>query len=505
MGYATITGGGTAGRYTIELDFGEQQRQALLTAIAQALQDVGLKISATQEKIVVIDAAEAAQQARVDEAAAQIALEGNNLPPGSPVPDTAVYQNELKALRDLQQRVMPYRINLRALKQSRANLLAKQTQYSSLVTITSRQAWCVDLTENGTGLVATVDIPGESDLLLIDAGCRTWAQSDGYFRERDLMSPAQCYYNLAVLPTWQKYKPTYRWGTITQINDTLKTVNLTLFDSTSSAQRIRVNQRSSFVDVPVEYMECGSDAFVVGDRVVVRFLDQSWSNPIVIGFVDNPRACPIYTTFNVSRSLVYVQIIYGYGDRTWEFTPADGVLYHLSGVGFLQSNLNLENGDLYGETVYPEGPNHLLLATTKQVGSTITTGTSNSVPGGVIAGANVQIRAQYVYVGPTYYASGVGAGGPSIRDPGPPSIIWGRAFTVLGYEPKSGDFLSPNFGSAEAAEAWVPSTQTYDFPFAIDVGGTVQTVVIEITFNHVSGGIGAGASSVWNVTFARIA
>ena len=504
MGYATIVSGGTDGRYTIQLDFGEQQRQALLTAITQALQDVGEKITFTQDKIDVLDAAEAEQQERVKEAAEIVASEANFLPPGSPVPDTSIYKFELDALRTLQMRGLPYRINMRALKQARKNLLAKQTQYTSLVTITTRQAWCVDLTENGTGLVATVDIPGESDLILLDAGCRTWAPSDGYFRERDLMSPEQCYYNAAVLPTWQKYKPTYRWGTITHINDTLKTVNLTLFDSTSSAQRIRVNERSSFVDVPVTYMECGSDAFVVGDRVVVKFVDQSWSNPIVIGFVDTPRACPIYTTFNVSRAVVYVQVFFGYGDGTWYFGPGDGVLYHLSGVGFMYSNLSLENGDAYGETVFPESSNHLLLATTKQVGSTITTGTSNNVAGGTIAGANVQIRAQYVYVGPIYYASGVGAGGANIKDIGPPRI-WNRAFTVLGYEPKSGEFISPDLFSETAALAWVPSTQSYDFPFAIDVGGTLQTVVIEITFNYVSGGVGAGASSVWNVTWARVA
>ena len=166
MGYATILSGGTDGRYTIQLDFGEQQRQALLTAITQALQDVGAKITFTQDKIDVLDAAEAEQQERVKEAAEIVASEANFLPPGSPVPDTSIYKFELDALRTLQMRGLPYRINMRALKQARKNLLAKQTQYTSLVTITTRQAWCVDLTENGTGLVATVDIPGESDLIL---------------------------------------------------------------------------------------------------------------------------------------------------------------------------------------------------------------------------------------------------------------------------------------------------------------------------------------------------
>jgi hypothetical protein len=293
MGYATIVGELGDGRYTVELDFGEAQRVALLASIAQALVVVGEKIVEATEKVAVADAAKAAQQVVVNAAAATLQAQANNLPPGSPVPDTAVYDAEVTRLLEIELAGEPRRIVLRTLKQSQKNLLAKQTQYTNLVCIERRNAWCCDLTEGGEGIVATVDIPGESDLILVAPGCRAWAAGDGQFRERDLMSPEQCYYNAAVLPTWQKYMPTYRWGTITFIDHELNIVNLNLHESTSSANAplINVNQTPQLNGVTVQYMSCNSRAFDVGDDVIVQFIGKDWALPVVVGFLDNPKPC----------------------------------------------------------------------------------------------------------------------------------------------------------------------------------------------------------------------
>jgi hypothetical protein len=44
------------------------------------------------------------------------------------------------------------------------------------------------------------------------------------------------------------------------------------------------------IEVPIEYMSgVNAAAFVVGDRVVVAFANQSWSSPKVTGFESNPR------------------------------------------------------------------------------------------------------------------------------------------------------------------------------------------------------------------------
>ena len=156
----------------------------------------------------------------------------------------------------------------------------------------ARDAWCADLTEDATGYVATLEIPGESDLILIAPGGRTPVlATDGYLRSRSLMAPWQAYFNAAILPGWQKFKPTYRWGTITALDKDADTATVVLADARSSAQRLSVNQASTLVNVPVEYMECNSDAFEIGDNIVVKFIGQDWSAPRVIGFLDNPREC----------------------------------------------------------------------------------------------------------------------------------------------------------------------------------------------------------------------
>jgi hypothetical protein len=175
------------------------------------------------------------------------------------------------------------------------------------VCIEQRNAWCVDHTENGSGVVATADIPGESDLILIAPGCREWNENDGQFRERDLLSPEQCYYNAAVLPTWQKYMPTYRWGTITSINRGANSANVSLFNSTSSAQRINVVLDDTLTNVQFSYMTCHHAAFEVGDDVVVRFILQSPDLPVIIGFVDNPRQCG-----NTQFNLIDVSYVEGF-------------------------------------------------------------------------------------------------------------------------------------------------------------------------------------------------
>lgn len=44
-------------------------------------------------------------------------------------------------------------------------------------------------------------------------------------------------------------------------------------------------------DVPIEYMDCNSDAFADGDEVIVEFTGQDWEQPKIIGFEESPRVC----------------------------------------------------------------------------------------------------------------------------------------------------------------------------------------------------------------------
>jgi hypothetical protein len=48
----------------------------------------------------------------------------------------------------------------------------------------------------------------------------------------------------------------------------------------------------TLTNVTVYYMNCGANAFALGDWVIVKFSGNGMQNPVVIGFASNPKACP---------------------------------------------------------------------------------------------------------------------------------------------------------------------------------------------------------------------
>lgn len=114
---------------------------------------------------------------------------------------------------------------------------------------------------------------------------------DGALRERALLSPAQTFFNAAIFPAWQKWMPTYRWGTVSNIDRDANTATVTLGAATSVAQNLPVNQTSVLSDVQFEYMQCHNYAFDDGDNCIVKFTGQDWSQPKIIGFLDSPKEC----------------------------------------------------------------------------------------------------------------------------------------------------------------------------------------------------------------------
>lgn len=163
-------------------------------------------------------------------------------------------------------------------------------------------AWCVDLSEDLSGEVGTIEIPGERNgtPVLIrpgyGGGAVYSAARDGQLQPCLGGTAASTFYNLAMLPGWQKWRPTFRLGEITAKAGL--TCSVAIDPASSSAQSLNVNQDTAdglvtLTDVPFDYMTCHGVAFSVGDRVVVMFTDQDWSQPKVIGFEDNPRHCEI--------------------------------------------------------------------------------------------------------------------------------------------------------------------------------------------------------------------
>jgi hypothetical protein len=291
MSYALITGGGPDGRYTIEMDYGEATKAAILANLSVAQANLAAKRVQQQA---IVDACDASElEARNNLIVFQEALIAEMNSHSGEVGDAAMklYTDLLGRYRRLQALHLPARQALTTIKGQQAECDREIARYNNAVTSETKSAWCCDLTEDASGYVATIDIPGETNLMLIAPGGRAWNAQDGVFTAREIMSPEQAYFNVAILPGWQKFDPTYRWGTITSIDRNANTANVTLFDSTSSAQRLSVNQSSTLENVAFEYMDCHNRAFRDGDRVVVKFTGRIWAYPKIIGFLDNPRGC----------------------------------------------------------------------------------------------------------------------------------------------------------------------------------------------------------------------
>ena len=86
-------------------------------------------------------------------------------------------------------------------------------------------AWCADLSEDLSGAVGTIEIGGqlETGKVLIRPGYDGRADfdagRDGQLMHFLAMRPWLAIYNFVLMPGWQRWMPTYRVGTITEIDE----------------------------------------------------------------------------------------------------------------------------------------------------------------------------------------------------------------------------------------------------------------------------------------------
>lgn len=157
-------------------------------------------------------------------------------------------------------------------------------------------AWCADYTLDLEGEVGTIEIAGEVDKGVniqpgYDSNAPFDMDRDGQIHPAIAETPYGTFVNMALLPGWQKWKPTFRYGQIKALSE--NTAQIVELESVYSRhQNLDVNQANILYDVPIEYMTCGGEAFVVGDSVIVEFENQDFDNPKVIGFKEEPKPCP---------------------------------------------------------------------------------------------------------------------------------------------------------------------------------------------------------------------
>ena len=212
-------------------------------------------------------------------------------------------------------------------------------------------AWCADYSEGLSGEVGTVEPGGDtSETAILQPG---YEGAAAYDEDRDgkrtppvSQSAAGVFYNLAMMPGWRKWMPTYRLGEMTAKSGNVCSVSLDAVEHEQlfpGNETFQCNQSSTLENVPIEYMDCNGFAFEVGDRVLVKFEGREWDSPKVIGFEDHPVPC---------RSVLYVtgdlRPGYGYGstvrleDEAERFSESCRIMP-------LQSNSSMPVAGVYGE------------------------------------------------------------------------------------------------------------------------------------------------------------
>ena len=293
MGRATIVSGGADGRYTINLDYGTAQRDAMVAKLTATINELETRKAWQQELVDGFQGGLESLQPEFDALVTEYVALSRANPQDRAAMDAKKAQLDKKTAEIIKQQAW-LDSSKADLGMTEAGIKAATTERGAIQTAEvseQRQAWCADLTESATGAVATLEVPGESALILIQPGAPAPTAIHGALTARDVMSPAQAYWNAAVLPGWQKFKPTYRWGTITALDQNADKCTVELAEAKSSAKRLDVNQADTLKNVPIVYMECNSAVFTVGDRVIVGFTDNDWTKPKVVGFVDHPKPC----------------------------------------------------------------------------------------------------------------------------------------------------------------------------------------------------------------------
>lgn len=107
------------------------------------------------------------------------------------------------------------------------------------------------------------------------------------------LTAAAVFINCALEPGHLKWKPQWRYGTITSKTGGVAAVNFSeeLVRPLSDEAEMSLQQFYNHVTVPIRYPPCGSDVFSVNDEVVVLFEGTNRDQPVIIGFRREPKSC----------------------------------------------------------------------------------------------------------------------------------------------------------------------------------------------------------------------
>jgi hypothetical protein len=308
MGKGRILTAHGEGRYTIEI-LEDRARAESAKALAEArVVDLGTRISDLETEYTdaqaVVDAAATDIDQAIDDYHAEILADGTSATDiGAVTTELTVELQEAASKRDAIAGQISTLKSQRLAAQKRISLI------DALPPLRQQEAWCADYTEDLSGDVATAEVPGEIGQVIVKPGfegANQWsAAEDGAIQPALSGTPASVFYNLAMMPGWQKWRPTFRIATISNIDNDL--CDITLDAATSSQQGLGVNAERGYSGVPIMYMDCNGDAFEDGDSVLVGFSGNT-DAPMVVGFEKEPKQCSNCNPVQIGAS----------GTGTWE-------------------------------------------------------------------------------------------------------------------------------------------------------------------------------------------
>ena len=295
MGKGRIVSGGADGSYTVELLHNRERINAELDFLAAKLTELQTELDALETEREGLVSERNAIAADIDEAVAN-AEEGE-------IPDVEAL---LVELAQVSAQIQAQDVRIALIQGRMLEARKRQQMLQAIPTDPQQQAWCADFTEDLTGEVATVEVPAEGAVgqfvtwrrVQIRPGYEGRASylpaRDGQMFHREGQVGYQAYLNAAILPGVQRWRPQYRIGTITAVDEETDTCSLTIQGEDSSAQSLVIdppNLQYTKTGVPIEYMDCNAQVFEVGDKVLIEFQGRDWNQPKVIGFESNPREC----------------------------------------------------------------------------------------------------------------------------------------------------------------------------------------------------------------------
>ena len=175
------------------------------------------------------------------------------------------------------------------------------------------QVWCTTYSDELTGNIDTIEIDDQGDMMLIAPEGKT--EVDGLLKHTLIGSPSETFYNAAMLPGVQKWRPRYKGGKILTVDRKKNTCSVKLMETSHTGRDTLIKDILS--GIPIEYMKCNAAVFESGDLVVIEFKNRNVEEPQVIGFMNDPKPC---------LPLLLVQVrVAGYDDYVmiWNMTIND--------------------------------------------------------------------------------------------------------------------------------------------------------------------------------------